>query len=93
MLLVYLHIFSILFQSCFSFLDALLMNLPRIELMSILIDRMTGIVVDLVLDEIMEEVVEMVGYQDFRKPYPVFLVRIIQSMLQSLNQNSYVKEG
>ena len=69
------------------------MNLPHIQMMTMLVDKMADTVGDLVLGEIMEEVVKMVGCQVFKRPYLVFLVRTIQSMLQSLIQNSYATEG
>ena len=69
------------------------MNLPHIQMMTMLMDKMADTVGDLVLGEIMEEVVKMVGCQVFKRPYLVFLVRTIQSMLQSLIQNSHATEG
>ena len=69
------------------------MNLPHIQMMTMLMDKMADTVGELVLGEIMEEVVKMVGCQVFKRPYLVFLVRTIQSMLQSLIQNSHATEG
>lgn len=50
---------------------------------------------DLVVDleEMVEEVEKMVGYQVSKKPYLEFLVRTTQSMLMSLNLNSHVMRG
>ena len=45
------------------------------------------------LEEMVEEVTEMVGYQVFKKRYLAFLVKTTQSMLMSLNQNSHVTKG
>ena len=69
------------------------MNLPHIQMMTMLVDKMADTVGELVLEEIMEEVVKMVGCQVFKRPYLVSLVRTIQSMLQSLIQNSHATEG
>lgn len=59
-----------------------------------MVDR-EAVVEDLVVDleEMVEEVEKMVGYQVSKKPYLEFLVRTTQSMLMSLNLNSHVMKG